>query len=792
MFKNYLTVALRGLVRNKTFSLINILGLALGMACSLIIMLWVNDERSIDAFHKNHKQLYSVYERQFYENKIDAFHTTPGLMSDEMKRVFPEVQYASGFAWINENTFEVGEKAIKEKGSYAGADFFKMFSYPLLEGDAQTALSTPSGIAVSRNMATSFFGGPDQAINKIIRFENKKDFKITAVFDNLNNNVSQKFDFLINWYAFLDDNQWSKDWDITINNGPRTYIMLRPGVDATAFESRIKNFLNSYFKEQHSGFRVELGLQRFDEMYLYPNFKNGMVGGGRIEYVRLFSIIAVFILLIACVNFMNLTTARFMKRAKEIGVRKVAGAVRSSLIKQFIGEAILLSFISVITALAIVVLLLPTFNNLVHKEIYLPWAQIYFWVSIVCLAIITGIVAGSYPAFFLSSFDPIKVLKGSLKAGPKAAFLRKGLVVFQFVLSIILIIGTIVVSQQVNYIQTKNLGYNKNNTIYVPLDGNLINQYKVFKERALDIPGVKFFTNITQIPTQVETGTYDVSWDMKGPDEKPLFIWASVGYDFTKTLGLQVLQGRDFSKDFPTDSSGYIINESALQQLHYTNPVGKPLIFWGKKGTIIGVVKDFHFNSLHDPIRPLIMRLNEKETWGNALIKIEPEKTKQALQGLGSLVRSLNPKFPFTYKFLDEAYQNLYQSEEVVGKLSSYFAFLAIFISCLGLLGLVMFTAEQRTKEIGIRKVLGANAGSVFLMLSKDFIGLVLLAFVVASPLGWWAMHNWLADFAYRIDIGWQVFALAGLMVFAIALFTVSFQSIKAANANPVKSLRSE
>ena len=792
MIRNYLKTALRNLRRNKVFSFINISGLALGMACSLVILLWVKSEYDVDSFNKNSTRLYSVYERQFYNDKVDVFHSTPGLMADEMKRVFPEIEYASGFGWINQNSFTLGDKVIEEEGGWAGEDYFKMFNYPLLQGNAQTALNSPSAIAVSKKMAESFFGSAENAINKTIRFNDKRDFKITAVFENTGINASQKFDYLINWYAYLDDNQWLKDWSININDGPKTFVILQPGADAYAFTARVRNFLHSYYKEQRSGFHIELGIQRFDEMYLHSHFKNGQVDGGRIEYVKLFSTIALFILVIACVNFMNLTTARFMKRAKEIGIRKVAGAIRLSLIKQFIGEAILIAFFSMFAALAIVLLLLPLFNDLTQKHISLPVASPSFWFIIFILAFLTGLVAGSYPAVFLSSFDPIKVLKGSIKAGPRAAFLRKALVVFQFTLSIVLIIGTIVVSKQINYIQTKNLGYDKDNVISIPLQGNLLNKYTTFKQEAVNIPGVKIVTRITQIPTKLTSGTSDVDWENKNPDEKNLFVWASVGYDFVKTLDLQMLRGRDFAKDYPTDSSGYLLNESALKIINYKDPVGKQFTFWGQHGTIIGVVRDFHFNSLHDPIQPLILRMREDESFGNALVRIEPAKTQQALQSLDALSRQLNPKFPFTYQFLDEAYNSLYTSEQMINKLSGYFAFIAIFICCLGLLGLVMFTAEQRIKEIGIRKVLGANTASVFGLLSKDFLVLVFIAFVIASPLAWWAANNWLTGFAYRISISWWMFLLAGFITMVIALATISVQAIKAAMANPVKSLRTE
>src|SRR6476659_827356 len=389
MIKNYLKTALRNLRRNKVFSFINISGLALGMACSLLIFLWVQSEYTVDAFSKNSSRLYSVFERQFYNDKVDIFHSTPGLMADEMKRVFPEVEYASGFGWINKNSFSLGDKVIEEQGGWAGDDYFKMFDYPLLLGDEQTALNSPSAIAVSKKMAESFFGSAEDAINKTIRFNDKRDFKITAVFENTGINASQKFDYLINWYAYLDDNQWLKDWSININDGPKTFVILQPRADAYAFTARVRNFLHSYYKEQRSGFHIELGIQRFDEMYLHSHFKNGQVDGGRIEYVKLFSIIALFILVIACVNFMNLTTARFMKRAKEIGIRKVAGAIRLSLIKQFIGEAILIAFFSMFAALAIVLLLLPLFNDLTQKHISLPVSDPSFWLTILALTFIT-------------------------------------------------------------------------------------------------------------------------------------------------------------------------------------------------------------------------------------------------------------------------------------------------------------------------------------------------------------------------------------------------------------------
>ena len=789
MIKNFFKVAIRNLWKHKGYSSLNIFGLAMGMTCSLLILLWINDERSVDSFHVKGPHLFTVYERQYYDGKVTAGYYTPGILPEEMKRVLPEVEMATGFSGDAQYTFQVGDKILKESGSFGNADFFNMFSYRLLEGKAATALSSPVSIAISRKMAAGFFGSPEAAIGKTIRFQNKKDFSVMAVFDDLPENTSQKFDFVINWATFLDENSWAKEWG---NNGPHTFLLLRPDANPALVEKKITHFLDTYNKDQGKGFRIELAMQPFGEGYLHSNFKDGRIEGGRIEYVRLFSIVAIFILLIACINFMNLTTARSVKRAKEIGIRKVVGAVRPALIRQFVGEALLLSFFSMIIAMAMVILLLPAFNSLTGKHIVFPYGSTSFWLSLAGLTLITGAISGSYPALFLSSFQPIRVLKGTLKFSAGAAWFRKGLVVFQFILSIVLIIGTIVVSGQIDYVQKINLGYDRENLIYIPLDGDLTSKYPLFKEGATHLPGVTGISRVSQTFTDLENGTGGVDWEGKEPNTNPMFTQASVGYDFVKTMKLQLVTGRDFSRDFATDSVGYILNETALKKIGYKDPIGKRLTFWQKKGTIVGVLKDFHFTSLHDPINPLILRLREQEGYGNAIVRMEAGKTRQVLSGLEKLCKELNPRFPFTSSFADEEYQKLYKSESIVHNLSNCFAGLAIFISCLGLLGLAMFTAEQRTKEFGVRKVLGASVGSLFTLLSKDFLILVLIAFLFASPLAWWGMHIWLQNFAYHIDLEWWVFLLAGTLALVIALLTVSIQALKAAVANPVKSLRSE
>ena len=790
MIKNYLKTAWRNLWKNKAFSVINILGLALGLACSLFIFLWVQDEVQMDAFHKNGKQLYVIIHRAYYDHKSVAGYSTPGLLAEELKKDIPEITHATQFAWNQDHTFQVGDKILKVNGTYASADYFKMFTYHLIEGKAGSALSTPVSLAISKKMATNFFGSPEQAIGKTIKYENKKNFTITAVFDNPPKNSSLQYDFLINWQVFMDENTWTKDWG---NNGPMTFFQVRADANPALVDKKLTHFLDNLDKGQEKGkFYSELGMQPFQERYLHDHFTGDKVDGGRIGYVHLFGIIAIFILLIACINFMNLTTARSVKRAREIGVRKVVGAMRSMLIRQFLGESLLLTIIAVLFSLVLIVLMLPLFNHVTHKEISLPFGDLSFWLKLSALTIITGIIAGSYPALVLSAFKPVKVLKGSLTIQSGAVFFRKGLVVFQFVLSVVLIISTIIITRQVNYLENQNLGYDRENLVFIPLEGNLAGKYNTFKTELMKMDGIQEVTRTTDVPTNIQNSTGGVDWDGKDPNVDIQFTQASVGYDFVRTLKLKILEGRDFSQDYSSDSTGYLVNEAALKRIGYTSPIGKRLTFWGKKGTIIGVLKDYHIASLQEAIVPLILRLGEKSDYGNALVRTKPGQTKQALASLELLCKQLNPSYQFSYYFSDEEYQKLYDNEQVISKLSNVFASLAIIISCLGLLGLAMFTAEQRFKEIGIRKVLGASVASLFASLSKEFIVLVIIALLISAPLSYLAMTKWLENYQYQTDISWWVFALSALIAIVITLITVSFQTLKAALVNPVRSLRSE
>jgi putative ABC transport system permease protein len=788
MIKNYLLVAWRNLIRNKAFSAINIMGLALGICCALFIMLWIADEGSVDKFHVNKDLLYQVYERNHFDGKVQAGYPTPGLLAQELKRNIPEIEYASAMEPVRPFTFEANDKPAKMEGSYAGADFFKMFSYPLLEGNASNALNTVEAVAISRKMAEQFFGSAGNAIGKTIKYENRELLAVTAVFENIPNNSSVKFDWLRSWEAFLRDNAWAFTWG---SSSPVTFIQLRKNADPEKTEARIKDFVYRYIPKNNALVR-ELAFQPYAERYLHSSFKNGYVDGGRIEYVRLFSAVGIFILLIACINFMNLATARAAKRAKEIGVRKVIGALRSTLIGQFTGEALVLTFFSFLIALLLTAAFLPAFNTVTGKEIDLPFTEPVFWAALLGLLIITGFVAGSYPALFLSSLKPVKVLKGSLKFSSKTVAFRKGLVILQFTLTIVLIVGMIVIYRQMDYTQKANLGYDRENLVYIPVEGDLITQCNLFKQRAEELPGILSVSRMRNSPTVIEHHTGDIKWPGKDPNLNISFADAVVDYDFVQTLKLQLREGRDFSKDFGTDSTGFLINETAAERMGISDPVGKPVSWGRRQGTIIGVLRDFHFNSLHQQIDPLIVRLDENLKWGTILVRTQAGKTREAIGGLENLSRQLNPRFPFSFQFSDEEYTRLYKNEQTVSTLSNVFAALAIFISCLGLFGLATFAAAQRTREIGIRKVLGASVTNITALLSVSFLKPVAMAVLIAFPLANYIMQQWLEDFAYKVDMEWWMFVFAGALTLMIALLTVSYQSIRAALLNPVKSIKTE
>ncbi|HEY9045304.1 MAG TPA: FtsX-like permease family protein, partial [Ohtaekwangia sp.] len=719
----------------------------------------------------------------------------------------PEVKYINFYAtgyelpWGHPETFQVDEKIYKLEGSRATPDFFKMFNYPVIAGDGATALNDLSSIAISRKMAEMFFDTPEQAIGKSIRYENRLDFVVTAVFENVPAISSWKFDFLLNWQSHMTRLEWASGQILTT-------IQLDENADVKDVEKKINRYVQSQLSKDEP-FKIVLGLQPFNDMYLRANFENGKPAGGRIEYVEIFTGVAVFILLIACINFMNLSTARSVKRAKEVGVRKVVGSSRAGLVGQFFGESIVLSFFALILSLLLVHAALPAFNTFTGKQIASPVTNPSYWSILVGLMLITGLVAGSYPAIFLSSLKPVRILKGVIRFTQSVLWFRKSLAVFQFVISIVLLIVTIVISRQTNYIQYSHLGYDRENLVYIRIEGDLSKQtnYEAFKDQAEKMPGITLVDRSSEAPHAmgfvvdedegfIETSNMDddaIKWEGKERGVSVGFNPVSVGFDFLKIMNLKVAEGRGFDRAVATDSAdAFMVNEEAVKQMGLKDPIGKWVSAWNKKGHIIGILKDYHTNSLREPIRPLIVDVKEYEYFGVIMVRTEAGKTKEALASLEKVYKGINPNYPFAYQFLDQEYDKLYRNEQVITKLSNGFAILAIIISCLGLLGLVMFSAEQRTKEFGIRKVLGANVSNIVTLLSQDFLKLVLVSFCIAAPLAGYAMYKWLQSFAFRIDLSWWIFLAAGGVALLIALLTICVQAIQSAIANPVKSLRSE
>jgi putative ABC transport system permease protein len=782
MISNYLKIAWRNFWKNKGYSFINIIGLAMGLVCSILISLWIQNERSYDQFHKNGAQLYRVMANLNWGTESTGPYV-PAPLNEILKKDLPEIKYAATIS-DDEILLNAGNNRFKEKGSYVTPDFLHMFSFPLLKGNASTVLNKNNGIVITERLSEKYFGHTDP-IGKLIRVNNTDPFLVTGVIKDPPANSSLQFDWLISFDYYLKKNDWLNGWG---NYAVTMYAELQPGSSLGETNPKLLHFLQK--GKDHSETKDELFLQPFREMYLNGNFSAGKPNGGRIDYVRLFSIIAIFVLLIACINFMNLSTARSAKRAREVGIRKVMGAERRVIIMQFLGESFLLTLFSVALALVITKLILPAFSSLMDKKLVLNFADGQFVFTILLITLVTGLVSGSYPAFFLSAFKPVQVLKSViLKSGGGNRF-RKGLVVFQFALSILLIIATVIISQQLNFIRHKNLGLDKEQLILVPNEGDYQNHADAYQFELLQSPGIAAVTNSGDNPLEINGTSGDLNWPGKPPKQATSISATWVGYDYLKTIGVPLVAGRDFSRTM-ADSNSYVINESAMRMMNMKDPVGKQVSFWSGKGSIIGVVKDFHLHSLHQSITPLILCLRP----GNAavfLVRTEKGKTAEAITSLHKLAQKYNPAYPFEYHFMDELYEKAYNSEKIVGDLIRIFAVMAIVISCLGLFGLATFTAEQRTKEIGIRKVLGASVSGITALLSKEFLMLVMIAILIASPIAWWAANSWLDGFAYHVPLSWGVFALSGLMSVVIAFTTVSFQAIKAAMSNPIKGLRSE
>jgi ABC-type antimicrobial peptide transport system permease subunit len=787
MFKNYLKVAFRNLWKNRGFSLINITGLAIGMASAMLIMLWIQDEVSFEQFHEKKGRIYEAWNKAVFSGEMHCWNTTPKVMASALKRDIPEVEHACRVNWAQNYLFSVDEKRIMAQGNAVDSTFLQVFTFPLVKGDAGTALMEPFSVVLTESFARSLFGN-DNPMGKTVRIDNKDYFKVTGVAKDPPANSRFKFKYLIPW-SYLrkigeDDNNWG-------NNSTRTYVLLKEHTTLASVSPKVKGMKMRYdSSEKH----WENFLYPISRWHLYSSFKGGVEEGGKIGYVRMFGIIAAFILLIACINFMNLSTARSEKRAKEVGIRKVVGAQRGSLISQFIGESILLALIAGIIAIGIVQLSLSGFNHLTDKRLVVQYGSPYFWLIGLGFVIFTGLLAGSYPAFFLSSFQPVKVLKGTFRAVNALVTPRKVLVVLQFSFAIILIICTMVVKQQIDHARDREAGYNKANLIYHFTTGDIGKNYDLIRRELLSSGAAVSVCRTSSPMTEGYSDSWGFKWEGKAPDDKTDFNRFCSDQGLVSTTGLKLVAGRDFNlKDYPTDSTGLLLNESAVKAMGFKDPLGKIVTDDNINFHVVGVIKDFILDDPYQPMHPMVIEGAKVNWFSTVTMRLnDANATSQNLKMAEMIFKKYNPEFPFEYNFVDEEYARKFDDEKRTGTLAALFAGLTIFISCLGLFGLATYMAEARVKEIGVRKVLGASVSGIVGLLSKDFLRLVIVAFFIASPIAWWAMFKWLQGYPYRVNIQWWVFLMAALLSMGIALLTVSYQALKAALSNPARSLRSE
>jgi predicted permease len=786
MFFNYVKTSFRNLWKNKGYSFLNIFGLGVGIACAALIFLWVEDELTFNHYFSNRANLYKVKDRQTYDGTTYTFDATPGPLAQGMKLEIPGIKATTRYTWANPVLFSLGDKTIYEQGSYVDSSFLQMFQLQFIKGSAATAFSQLNTLVVSEKMAKKFFNNTD-VIGKTLKVDNNKSFVITGVIKDLPENVSLQFDWLAPFQVFLNNNQWLTGWG---SNGIMTFAELEPHADVNAINKKLYNFVGS--KQQ--GAIAKMSVYPMDRWRLYDSYDNsGKEREGRIKYVNQFSLIAWVILIIACINFMNLATARSEQRAREVGVRKVLGAGKYKLIGQFIGESLFMSFLSAFLSIFIVYLALGGFNTLVQKQLSLDILNPVHAGGLIAIALVCGLIAGSYPAFYLSSFNPVTVLKGlKLKASGGAGFIRKGLVVLQFTVSVWLIVSTIVIYQQIQHARDRNLGYNKQGLVYTGLQGKMNAHFNAIKNDLLQTGAVQNACVSSQSVLQVGSNTGGFDWPGKDPSKQLLVGVDYVSPEFVSTMGMHIRDGRDFYQGSLADSNNIIINQAFAKAIHAKNIAGTLITNGSDKYTVVGVIDDFVYNNVYKSADPLIIFC--APVYANVLtVRLKPgTDMKAGLDKFENIIKKNNPGFPVEYKFVDAEFEQYFKSETLVGTLAGVFSVLAIVISCLGLFGLSAYTAERRTKEIGIRKVLGASAQGLAALLSKEFVLLVIISCGIAFPLSWWTMYNWLLDYEYKIDISLWIFVGAGLLSVAIALATVSFQAIKAALANPVKSLRSE
>jgi len=797
MIKNYFKIAWRNLIRNKGYSTINILGLAIGMAVALLISLWIWDEISYNKNFKNYDRLVRVMVNSTHGNNTRTMYTVPIPLSVELR-----TKYGADFkkvALASRNythTMDFADKQLSQSGMFVQPEMVEMLSLKMIKG-TWACLNDPSSIAINQSLATALFGN-EEPINKIVKFDNKSSLKVTGVYEDLPRNAEfNDANFFIPWQYLVSDQAWVKNSESQWNsNSFLIFAQLQDNADANKLADKVKAALTGHERKD----KPVVLLHPMSKWRLYSEFKDGKNTGGTIQFVWMFGIVGSFVLLLACINFMNLSTARSEKRAKEVGIRKAVGSLRRQLIWQFLGESALIACISFAGSLLLVQLSLPWFNHLADKQVHIFWHSTLFWLLAIGFTLFTGLISGSYPAFYLSSFNSVRALKGVFKAGPFAAVPRKALVVLQFTVSVSLIIGTLIVFKQIQFARNRPVGYTRDGLITVDVNSQvLMEHYKALREELMNTGAISNVAQSGSPTTAVWANQSGFDWKGKDPNLSPSFAVVPVSVDFGKTVGWQFEEGRDFSKDFASDSTGLILNETAVKYMGLGSPVGETVKYLyssypNKNFRVVGVIKDMVMESPFTPVKPTIFMM---DTSGSSLNTITVKmnaamSTRKALPLIGSVFKKYNPGLPFSFSFNDEDYAKKFRSEQRIGSLATFFAVFAIFISCLGLFGLASFMAEQRTKEIGVRKILGASTFHLWGLLSKDFLVLVIISFFIAIPGSYYLMHNWLQQYDYRTEISSWIFIVTGILALLITLLTVSFQSIRASLANPVKSLRTE
>jgi putative ABC transport system permease protein len=793
MVKNYFKTAFRNLYKNKGYSMINITGLSVGMAVAVLIGLWIWDELSFDRNFQNYNRIAQVVQNVTNNGEVQTWRQMPYPLAEELRKSYGgDFKYVVMSSGTGNNILAWGDKKLTKSGTFAEPQAPEMFSLKMLKGNRE-ALKDPSSILISESTAKAYFGISDP-ISKILRIDNRENLKVAGVYEDLpKNSTFSDMAFIAPWQFFATVNELNKMKEPWRPNFTSLYVQLADNADMASLSAKIRDVKLHHVSAQLSKKKPALFLQAMSKWHLYDEFRNGLNVGGRIQYVWLFGIIGVFVLLLACINFMNLSTARSEKRALEVGIRKAIGSLRSQLIYQFFSESLLCVIIAFSFALLLVQLGLPFFNGIADKDMSILWSKPLFWIIVMGFSLITGLITGSYPAFYLSSFKPIKVLKGSFRVGRLAAIPRKILVVLQFTVSVMLIIGTIVVFRQIQFAKNRPVGYSRDGLVYVPMvTEDIHNHFAAVEADLLKSGSIESMAEAGSPPTGSAGSTSAVEWEGKDPNLSVDFPQNNVSYNYGKTIGWQFAEGRDFSKTYLSDSMAVVINESAVHFMGLKNPVGAAIKYYGNQFRIIGVSRDMVTESPYGQVRPTIYFLSKGPS-SVVLLKINPKiSTGEALGKIEKVFKTYNPAQPFEYQFVDLEYAKKFGNEERIGKLASSFACLAIFISCLGLFGMASFAAEQRIKEIGMRKVLGASVFNLWRLMSKEFVFLVIISLLIATPAAYYIMYNWLKNYEYHSNMAWWIFAYTGVGAMTITLLTVSYQSIKAALANPVKSLRTE